>query len=88
LSFYKRIAVWSFHNVSESAEVRKWGDAALAKIARMGGKVRRTTFESADVHGHNAWEWAYAEPDLAAWLFKQKRDARVPEQAKPSWMRK
>jgi predicted peptidase len=49
--------------VTESREM-------IAALRRAGSSVKYTEYE--DV-AHNVWTRAYAEPDLADWLFTQRR---------------
>jgi hypothetical protein len=47
-------------------------------LRRAGAEVRYTEYP--DV-GHNSWEKAFQEPELATWLFSQRRNsalARTP----------
>jgi len=61
--------VWVFHGgadpVVPPSESRKMVEA----IKAAGGDVRYTEYEGV---GHNSWDKAYTDPELAKWLFTQK----------------
>jgi predicted peptidase len=63
--------VWAFHGeddnlvrVSESREM-------IGAIRDAGGRPKYTEYKAV---GHNAWEQAFAEPDLLRWIFSQARN--------------
>jgi predicted peptidase len=70
VSVARALPIWAFHGgrdpvvpVTESREM-------IAALRRAGSSVKYTEYE--DV-AHNVWTRAYAEPDLADWLFTQRR---------------
>lgn len=66
----RHLPVWMFHGgddtVIEASESRKMRDALRA----VGAGVRYTEYEGV---GHNAWDRAYGEAELWAWVFAQRR---------------
>ncbi len=68
-----KLAIWAFVNRNDEEEVRKACGLILDKYKALGGEVHYSTYTDQGVGGHSAWNWAYAEPDLIPWLFKQKR---------------
>ncbi|HEX9945880.1 MAG TPA: PHB depolymerase family esterase, partial [Thermoanaerobaculia bacterium] len=73
VSLLVKTAVWVFHGDEDElvdvAESRKM----IAAIQRAGGKPRYTEYKGV---GHNAWERAFAEPELLPWLFAQRLEKR------------
>ncbi|MBS7456750.1 prolyl oligopeptidase family serine peptidase [Coralloluteibacterium stylophorae] len=69
------IPSWIFHGAQDDvvppAQSRRMADALRAA----GADVRYTEFPDAN---HNAWDPAYATPELWAWLFAQRLHASVP----------
>ncbi len=61
--------VWAFHGSADEvvpvAETRAMVDA----LRRAGGNVRYTEYPGV---GHNAWERAYADPQLVRWMLAQR----------------
>lgn len=64
------VAVWAFYTKTEKAYVRQGCDTLLRFVENRGGTVRKTVYPKG---GHNAWQWAYNEPELIPWLFRQRR---------------
>jgi predicted peptidase len=62
--------LWSFHgDADRTVPVSVSRDRVAARRAA-GGRPLYTEYAGVD---HNSWEWAYTEPELAAWLFAQRR---------------
>lgn len=68
-----KTAVWAFHgdedesvNVSESRRM-------IAALKAAGSAPRYTEYKGV---GHNSWEPAFAEPDLLAWMYAQKKSGK------------
>src|SRR5688572_5179481 len=68
----RHLPVWMFHGSEDTvihpSESRKMHEALRAA----GAEVRYTEYEKV---GHDAWIRAYADAEMWAWLFKQKRPA-------------
>lgn len=79
----QELGVWGFFNRDESQRTKDGMDLCLLQLEKHGADTRRTTFDSPDIGGHAAWEWAYAEPKLIPWLFAQKRKKAAG--TKPRW---
>ncbi len=74
----QKLAVWAFVNRGDEEETKKTCGLLLDRCKGWGGKVQYNTYTDQGVGGHSAWNWAYAEPHLANWLFKQKREKPKP----------
>lgn len=66
----RHLPVWIFHGAADTtisvSESRRMAD----ELRREGAMVRYTEYPGV---GHNAWDPAYAEPELWQWLFAQRR---------------
>jgi poly(3-hydroxybutyrate) depolymerase len=60
-----RTPVWMFHGAEDPVVIPKQAELMYAAFKANGGNVR--LWEYASVH-HNAWDKAYANPDLPRWL--------------------
>jgi poly(3-hydroxybutyrate) depolymerase len=60
-----RTPVWMFHGAEDPVVVPKQAELLYSALKANGGDVR--LWEYAGVH-HNAWDKAYANPDLPRWL--------------------
>ena len=68
-----RLPVWCFHGAMDEA-VSVLDSIRMVRYLRgAGGNVRFTVYPDA---GHDAWTETYANPELYAWLLKQRRDRR------------
>jgi predicted peptidase len=65
-----RLAVWAFHGAQDTVVPLVRDQEMVDAVRATGGKVRFTVYP--DV-GHNAWDPAYADPALYAWLLAQRR---------------
>lgn len=61
--------VWIFHGDADPTVPVSESQKMNASIKAAGGNVRYTEYPGVK---HNSWDKAYAEPDLAAWLFEQR----------------
>jgi predicted peptidase len=66
----KDIPLWMFHGNKDDVVPFEAADKLYKAITKAGGQVKFTTLDNV---GHNAWDYAYKEPELLAWLFSQKR---------------
>jgi predicted peptidase len=68
-----RVPIWAFHGaldpVVDVGETRTMVDA----VQEAGGLVKYTEYPDLE---HNSWDRAYADPEFAAWLFKQRLSKR------------
>ena len=68
-----QLPVWAFHGAQDTV-VPLAGDQEMVDAVRAaGGSVRFTVYPEI---GHNAWDPAYADPALYAWLLAQRRSSR------------
>lgn len=63
------VKVWVFHGAKDTMPVANARDM-VAALTSAGGTVRYTEYPDL---GHEIWTRAFAEPDLPAWLFAQRR---------------
>ena len=61
--------VWAFHGSADEVIPVSETRNMVAALQRGGGNVRYTEYRGV---GHNAWERAYAEPELVRWMMQQK----------------
>lgn len=62
--------VWVFHGGSDQVVPVSISRERVAARRKAGGEPLYTEYAGVD---HNAWEWAYTEPELVKWVFAQKR---------------
>jgi predicted esterase/predicted kinase len=63
-------AIWCFHGQDDPIVPVEASAAIVRAIEREGGSPRLTIYPGV---GHDAWEPAYAEPELPAWLLARTR---------------
>lgn len=66
------IPTWVFHGASDPIVPVEESRALVEALRKTGAIVQYTEYEDT---GHESWNRAYAEPDLWAWLFAQRRQA-------------
>jgi len=66
----KRVPVWAFHGAKDDVIPLDSDRAMIDAINRCGGTAKLSVYD--DI-GHDVWNAAYAEPELYAWLLRQKR---------------
>ena len=69
-SVARALPIWAFHGARDPVVAVTESREMIAALRRAGSSVKYTEYE--DV-GHDVWTRAYAEPDLADWLFTQQR---------------
>ena len=62
--------LWNFHGDADKTVPVAASRARIAAMRNAGGHPLSTEYAGVD---HNVWEWAYTEPELARWLFRQRR---------------
>ena len=62
--------VWNFHGIDDKTVPVAVSRDRMAARRKAGGRPRVSEYEGVD---HNAWEWAYTEPDLVKWMFAQSK---------------
>ena len=65
-----RLPIWCFHGDADTAVPVARSRNMIAAIQAAGGAPKYTEYPGV---GHNAWDRAYADPALLAWLFAQSR---------------
>lgn len=68
----KAVASWLFHGADDPTVPVTESRRLAAALKQAGSPVRYTEYEGV---AHNAWDRAFAEPDLPAWLLAQRRAA-------------
>lgn len=66
----KDVPVWAFHGEKDPVVSVAESKALVNAILKAGGAARLTTYPDVE---HNAWERAYADPELPAWLLAHQR---------------
>jgi predicted peptidase len=66
----RRVAIWAFHGALDQTVPVARSRVLVAALRAAGSSVKYTEYP--DV-GHDVWTRAFAERDLPAWLFAQKR---------------
>ena len=64
------VPMWIFHGAKDESVTPDQSRHMVEALRKVGGNVRYTEFADA---GHNAWDPAYATPQLWTWVFAQKR---------------
>ena len=67
---FAHVPIWVFHGGKDRAVPVERSRSAVEALKKAGAKPKYTEYEGA---GHGIWKRAYAEPELAEWLFQQKR---------------
>ena len=62
--------IWAFHGERDELVSNANTRAMFAMMQRLGGITKYTEFAGV---GHDAWQQAFARPDLFDWLFAQRR---------------
>lgn len=77
----RRVPVWCFHGDADQAVPVERSREPVAALRQAGGNVRYTEYAGV---GHNAWDRAYADRELWAWLFAQRLPAPPPADTQPA----
>lgn len=75
LALMRAIPLWVFHGARDRAVPLAESERLVTSLQKLGSPVRFTVYPDA---GHNVWAETYADPDVWAWLFRQRRDEGVP----------
>jgi predicted peptidase len=62
--------IWNFHGDKDPAVPVQLSRDRIAALQKAGGHPIYTEYAGVE---HNAWEWAYTEPELVKWVFAQTR---------------
>jgi predicted peptidase len=66
-----RTAVWAFHGAADILVSPQRSREMIEAFRTAGAESRYTEYQDLE---HNSWERAYQEPELADWLFSQRRE--------------
>jgi predicted esterase len=66
----KDIPIWCFHGGADNVVPPERSRNMIAALKAAGGEPKYTEYPGV---GHNSWDRAYSEPELAPWLFAQHR---------------
>jgi predicted peptidase len=66
----KDVAIWAFHGDSDTAVKPKRSREMVEALKSAGGNPKYTEYQGI---GHDSWTATYADPQVYAWLFAQKR---------------
>ncbi len=66
----KKLPIWVFHGGADPIVPPKCSKEMVAAIRKAGGSPKITIYPGV---GHNSWSATYANPEVVAWLFAQKR---------------
>ena len=67
------VPVWAFHGAADPVVGVQRSATMVEALRALGVSVRYTEYPEV---GHDAWVHAFAEPELAPWLFGRHRDER------------
>jgi predicted peptidase len=62
--------VWNFHGQADQVVPVSVSQERILALRKAGAHPLYTEYVGVD---HNVWEWAYTEPELAKWVFSQRR---------------
>jgi predicted peptidase len=65
----KHIPIWCFHGGADPTVKPERSRNMIAALKAAGGNPKYTEYPGV---GHNSWDRAYSEPELAKWLFAQR----------------
>lgn len=66
----KHIPIWCFHGSADKVVPADYSRAIVKSLRQVGGTPQYTEYEGV---GHNSWSATYANPEIYAWLFSQRR---------------
>ena len=66
----KHVPIWVFHGDKDNAVPVARSREMVEALKKAGGEPKYTEYPGV---GHNSWDKAYADPEMFAWLFAQKR---------------
>lgn len=66
----KQVPIWAFHGAKDEAVPLNASEVMVNAVKAAGGDAKLTVYPEV---GHNAWDPAYDDAEMYAWLFAQKR---------------
>lgn len=72
------VPLWAFHNAADPVVPASESQALVDAVRGCGGEARLTVYEEVPPGrwAHNAWQAAYTDPALYAWLLEHRRPGR------------
>lgn len=77
----KDVPVWAFHGAKDGVVKVKRSRDMIEALKAAGGEPKYTEYPNVD---HNAWDKAFATPELFDWLFAQKKAKPAPKATLPA----
>lgn len=68
---WKSTPVWAFHGLKDNVVPPAQTEAIVQTLTAAGHAAKYTAYPD---ENHNCWDKAYRSPDLARWLFAQRRE--------------
>ena len=69
----KKLPIWVFHGDADPIVSVKFTKEMVGAIRKAGGSPKMTIYPGV---GHNSWSATYANPEVMAWLFAQKKQEK------------
>jgi predicted peptidase len=66
----RSVEIWAFHGQDDAVVPPELSEDMIEAFLQAGAKARLTLYPGV---GHNAWDYAFPEPDLLPWLFSVRR---------------
>lgn len=70
----KHTPVWAFHGAKDSLVPLRESEVMVRALETCGGQVRLTVYPDVE---HDSWSRTYEDPELYAWLLRQRRTGGV-----------
>jgi predicted peptidase len=70
---FPHLAVWAFHGAKDTGVPLERSQEMVDALKKAGGEPKLTVYPEA---GHNSWTETYNNPELYAWLLKQRRSPK------------
>lgn len=71
VSNFKQVPLWVFHGADDTVVPAERSREMIAALKEAGANPKYTEYPGV---GHNSWAATYANPEVYAWLFAQKRN--------------
>jgi predicted peptidase len=66
----RSVPIWAFHGNKDTVVKPRRSTSMVEAVNRAGGRAKLTMYEGV---GHDSWNPAYADPEMLAWLFSQRK---------------
>ena len=74
VSAVANMPLWNFHGVVDRTVPVEFSRDRIKAMREAGGRPIHTEYDGVD---HNSWLWAYTEPALLPWVFRQTKAGRL-----------